>query len=84
MGCGLDAAIVAVAAVRFDPATGQIGDTFYRDVTLDTRPHMCLPYGSDWCGKTEGAIRPLLTTSKMTTVQVVAAHAAPVSLLPAN
>lgn len=36
MGCGLEAAIVAVAAVRFDPATGQIGDTFYRDVTLDT------------------------------------------------
>lgn len=36
MGCGLDAAIVAVAAVLFDPATGQLGDAFYRDVTLDT------------------------------------------------
>lgn len=36
MGTGLNSAIVAIAAVRFDPATGQIGDSFYRDVTLDT------------------------------------------------
>lgn len=36
MGCGLDAAIVAIASVQFDPATGQIGDMFYRDVTLGT------------------------------------------------
>lgn len=59
MGKGLDAAIVAVAAVQFDPATGQIGDSFYRDVTLDT----AVRYGGKidpstvmwWMGQSDGA-----------------------------
>lgn len=34
MGTGKDAAIVSIGAVRFDPWTGSLGDTFYRVVNL--------------------------------------------------
>jgi exodeoxyribonuclease VIII len=36
LGVGPNAAIIAIGAVRFDPETGVIGDTFYRTISLES------------------------------------------------
>ncbi|MFM9673750.1 3'-5' exonuclease, partial [Streptomyces galilaeus] len=36
MGQGNNAAIVAIGAVFFEPTTGEIGDTFYRKIDLES------------------------------------------------
>lgn len=67
MSTSSDAAIVAIGAVEFEPTTGELGRTFYRNVSLAS----CQDAGLDveagtvmwWLGRSEDARKALLESS---------------------